>query len=102
HNLFLTFEESLNNVLKHSGATKVVVEMTVNRRQFEIKVSDNGHGFPAQQPHPDPSRRAGNGLKNMEQRLRDIGGECQITSQPGAGTTVTFRIMLGQPGHPFS
>jgi ligand-binding sensor domain-containing protein/signal transduction histidine kinase len=96
HNLFLTFEETLNNVLKHSGATRVKVEMTVKALEFELKVSDNGRGFEAAAAANDQPRagRGGNGLKNMRQRLTAIGGDCQVASQPGAGTTVTLRIPL--------
>lgn len=98
HNLFLTFEESLNNVLKHSGATKVKIEMTIAALEFEVKVADNGKGFvvPEVAAAPAPTRggRGGNGLTNMRQRLVDIGGECLVSSQPGHGTTVTMRIHL--------
>jgi len=97
HNLFLAFEEALNNVLKHSGATLVKVEMAVTGLEFELKITDNGKGFaaapaaPAQRPAP----RGGNGLKNMRQRLELLGGEFLVASQPGTGTTVTLRIRLG-------
>ena len=53
HNLFLTFEEALNNVLKHSAATKVKVEMTISALEFELKITDNGKGFEV----PDLRRR---------------------------------------------
>src|SRR5437660_5062312 len=45
HNLFLAFEEALDNVLKHSSASRVKVEVMVNNPQFEIQVTDNAHGF---------------------------------------------------------
>jgi signal transduction histidine kinase len=103
HNLFLAFEETLNNVLKHSEATKVKVEMLLHAPKFEIFVTDNGRGFA---PAPKPSggslprdprgARVGNGLKNLRQRLTDIGGECLVHSQPGAGTTVSMSIRLNQ------
>ncbi|HKW31217.1 MAG TPA: two-component regulator propeller domain-containing protein [Verrucomicrobiae bacterium] len=98
HNLFLTFEEALNNVLKHSAATSVNVEMTIKALEFELKVSDNGKGFEAGAGANDQPRagRGGNGLKNMRQRLTAIGGDCQISSQPGAGTTVTMSIPLNK------
>lgn len=100
HNLFLAFEETLNNVLKHSGATKVKVEMLVKLPKFEIVVTDNGCGFdPATRPvalsRPgNRGGRGGNGLRNIRQRLVDVGGECEFRSQPGSGTVVTLRILL--------
>ena len=96
HNLFLTFEEALNNVLKHSAATRVNVEITVHALEFELKVTDNGRGFEASAAANGQPRggRGGNGLKNMRQRLTVIGGDCQVSSRPGAGTTVTLRIHL--------
>ena len=104
HHLFLTFEEALNNVLKHSGATRVQVAMSVTAAEFEVQVVDNGHGFvlpPGAETASRPAgRRGGNGLKNMHQRLADIGGECLVTSRPTAGTTVAVRLHLKQhPGH---
>jgi signal transduction histidine kinase len=95
HNLFLTFEEALNNVLKHSGANKVRVEMSVKGLEFELKVTDDGKGFEAAAATGQPrGGRGGNGLKNMRQRLAAIGGECVISSRPGAGTVVTIHIQL--------
>jgi signal transduction histidine kinase/ligand-binding sensor domain-containing protein len=100
HDLFLTFEEALNNVLKHSGASSVQVEMTINESEFEVKVADNGHGFKVPVLSAPMGRtmgkRGGNGLKNMRQRLADIGGECLVSSQPDAGTIVTVRIRLNK------
>jgi len=100
HNLFLAFEEALNNVLKHSGASKVRVEMNLNSARFEINVTDDGVGFevttaPAAKSESAPGeRRGGNGLINMRQRLVDVGGLCEIRSQRGQGTTVSLRIPL--------
>jgi signal transduction histidine kinase len=95
--LFLTFEEALNNVLKHSAATKVSVEMTVAAAECSVKITDNGKGFAVPGSPAGVSARGGrggNGLKNMRQRLADIGGECLIVSRPGDGTTITIRIHL--------
>jgi ligand-binding sensor domain-containing protein/signal transduction histidine kinase len=98
HNLFLAFEEALNNVLKHSSASKAKVEMVITTREFEVKITDRGKGFevPALSAGPVPTRggRGGNGLTNMRQRLLDIGGEFLITSRPGDGTIVTLRLRL--------
>ncbi len=100
HNLFLTFEEILNNVLKHSGACHVKVEMGIRNHGFELTVADDGKGFevpPVSSPNGQVRRAGGgNGLRNMRQRLSAIGGECLISSRPGAGTCVTLRFGLGQ------
>jgi signal transduction histidine kinase len=101
HNLFLTFEEALNNVLKHSAATCVKVEMSASETEFEARVADNGHGFAvpaANGSSPANSERGGNGLKNMRQRLADIGGQCVIGSEPGRGATVTIKFPLNRKG----
>jgi len=90
----------LNNVLKHSSASKVKIEMGMDPTRFEINVTDNGRGFamPSVDSEGRPQElrtgRNGNGLKNMRQRLSDIGGECVVRSQPGDGTTVSMRIQL--------
>jgi signal transduction histidine kinase len=98
HNLFLTFEETLNNVLTHSGATSVKIEMTVKALECEIVVTDNGRGFEVSgvsSPHDvRRGKRGGNGLVNMRQRLADIGGECHIASSPGGGTCVRIHVLL--------
>jgi signal transduction histidine kinase/ligand-binding sensor domain-containing protein len=99
HNLFLTFEEALNNVLKHSQATQVKVEMAIQGRQYELRIIDNGCGFSLTAPAPavpPRSGRGGNGLNNMRQRLAEIGGECLIDSRFGEGTTITIRVRLNQ------
>jgi signal transduction histidine kinase len=98
HNLFLTFEEILNNVLKHSAATKVKVEISVTAREFELKVADNGCGFETAAAENVPARggRGGNGLKNMRQRLEAIGGNCSVSSTLGTGTNVVIRVPLIQ------
>lgn len=101
HNIFLAFEEALNNALKHGHATLVRVEMKFERVWFEIKIMDNGSGFDPGKTNPAeplPGSRGGNGLRNMTQRLADCGGNCAISSTPGKGTTVTFNVPLTNSG----
>jgi signal transduction histidine kinase len=88
HHLLLAVKELLHNALKHSGATEVRAHLTFNDPTLTITISDNGCGF-------DPKRPSrGNGLINMQQRLRAVGGTCEITSQPGQGTTTTLTLRL--------
>lgn len=101
HNLFLAFEEALNNALKHSRATRIRVDMQAGPGGFEIRIDDNGCGF-AVDSHgalqPDVAvangRRIGNGLRNLQQRLAEVGGLCHIRSRPGQGTLVTLTVPL--------
>ncbi|MDB6020378.1 MAG: Histidine kinase [Pedosphaera sp.] len=95
HNLFLAFEECLNNILKHAGATHVRVEINSGKKRLQIIIRDNGRGFePAQVAVASPLSGGGNGLPNIQRRLKDIGGECTIQSRPGEGTTVDLSIPL--------
>lgn len=100
HNLFLAVEEALNNVLKHSAATNVKVAMAVKAREFELSIIDNGRGFdaPTLIAANGEARggRGGNGLRNMRQRLTSIGGQCVISSKPGAGSTIAMAIRLDE------
>jgi signal transduction histidine kinase/ligand-binding sensor domain-containing protein len=97
HNVFLAFKEALHNVVKHSGASEVLIRLTVKAVSFELAVEDNGRGFTAGEDNktrsPMPGRAAsGNGLENMARRLAAVGGGCVIQSTPGTGTKVIFSV----------
>jgi ligand-binding sensor domain-containing protein/signal transduction histidine kinase len=93
HNVFLAFEESLSNVLKHSRASRVEVQIQIKQECLEIRVSDNGVGFAP--PAGNGAGAAGrNGLINMRQHLDDVGGACLIRSQPSRGASVELKVAL--------
>ena len=100
HNLFLAFEESLNNALKHGRATRVQVNMRLETSRFDITIQDNGRGFDSVAvvfPPNESDAAAGkgrNGLRNMRQRLDLLGGHCTIQSRPGHDTTVILSVPL--------
>jgi signal transduction histidine kinase/ligand-binding sensor domain-containing protein len=99
HNLFLAFKEALHNIVKHAAANEVRVELKQESSKLILLVADNGRGFDSRglpdnaPPKPDRIAR-GNGLINMKQRLAEIGGVCEIASEPGKGTTVNFTVPL--------
>ena len=100
HNLFLCCKEALNNVVKHAHATEVVLTITVTTTSLQISITDNGCGLAAPKT-PDlhlsknPFRSSGgNGLKNMRARMTEMSGECVISAQNDAGTTLTFTLAL--------
>ena len=87
--LFLAFKEAVTNVVRHSGATQVWLRIAVNDNQLIVEVADNGQGFDLQ------ARPAGaDGLANMKQRLKSLGGDCEIQNGKPNGTTVRFRTPL--------
>lgn len=99
HNLFLAFEEALNNVLKHSSATHVRIGIGIEQERFQIEITDDGRGFASMhkqssstQSIPAGNGPGGNGLNNMRERLADVGGACVIESAPGKGTAVRLSI----------
>ena len=93
HNLFLAFEESLNNVLKHSKASRLSIDISTDSNCLHIKIRDNGCGFEQAAAHTGKVT-GGNGLHNLRQRLLSAGGECRIESAPGCGTCISLSVPL--------
>ena len=87
HNLFLLVKESIHNVVKHAHASEVWLRVVTTEAQLRLSVEDDGRGF--EKPPGDPGA---DGLRNMRQRIADIGGECRIESQAGAGTKVIVEL----------
>jgi signal transduction histidine kinase len=83
-NIFLTVKEAVHNIIKHSGANKVNINIACDE-QLIISVSDNGKGM-----HVDENINIGNGLKNMKHRVHQLNGKIFI--QNNKGFTLTFEI----------
>jgi ligand-binding sensor domain-containing protein/signal transduction histidine kinase len=94
HHLFLATHEAFTNILKHSGARHARVAIVLGQAVFEIEISDDGKGFVVPAGVANQAAPDGDGLTNMLQRLKDIGGQCHIESAPGAGTRIKFVISL--------
>src|SRR5262249_9599629 len=67
HQLALGVREGLNNIVRHAGATEVVLGLSISDHQLTVQIRDNGKGF---QPVFSP----GHGLENMRARLEQAGG----------------------------
>jgi signal transduction histidine kinase len=85
-NVFLCVKETLNNVLKHSKASRIKIDIEVNHN-LKIKIADNGVGI-----EQDKIRRFGNGLKNIERRMKGIGGSYTITNNNGTETKLDLLL----------
>ncbi len=85
-NVFLCVKETLNNMLKHSGATAVSIKVELNH-SLKIQIADNGKGIDMEN-----LRRFGNGLKNINRRMESIGGSFKIENNNGTVTTLELPI----------
>jgi PAS domain S-box-containing protein len=86
-------QEFLSNVHKHSEATQVTVAIKEMPEKVTITLEDNGKGFVVDEIKDRPRERRGLGLASMEERLRMLGSEFSLTSQPGVGTRLYFEIL---------
>jgi len=102
HNLFLAFKEAVHNIVKHAGATEAHVFMELRASELVLAVEDNGKGFEGKgngAPVGGGDRlMAGNGLLNMHRRMAEIGGRCDIQSQPGQGARLWFFVPVQPVG----
>lgn len=87
--IFFAFKEALTNVVRHSHATQVWLRISVPDEILQIEVADNGQGIDHAERHA-----GSDGIANMKDRLKSIGGTCEILGGVGLGTTVRFRAPL--------
>ena len=87
--LFRIFQESLTNVARHSGAGKVHVNLKEKDNHVFLTVRDNGRGF-----DEEKTRKKTLGLLGMRERSTVMGGDYNISSVPGEGTTVRVVVPI--------
>jgi signal transduction histidine kinase len=89
HQLFLAFKEALTNVVRHSGATEVRLNIQVEHRQVRLTIADNGQGWAGAGQTEEMD-----GVANMRTRLANLGGRFEVNSKTGHGTIVRFDLPL--------
>ena len=87
HNIFLVVKEALQNIVKHARATEVWLRVHVTNQGLRIVIEDNGSGF-----ERAPENSLADGLRNMDQRMKELGGKCRINSHVGAGTEIVVEL----------
>lgn len=88
--LYRIAQEALTNVERHSGATQVLIDLSLSQRHVLLTISDNGIGFPADMAAG--SRGAGGiGLRNMQERAESFGGSFHYRSGP-RGVTIIAKL----------
>jgi len=88
--LLMAVKETLNNAVKYSGATELSLQIHGEDQMLIVVVQDNGKGF-------DPQKLKGDrhGMKNMADRMAELGGTFALTTEPGKGCRIEFQVPLG-------
>jgi signal transduction histidine kinase len=86
--LFRIVQEGVTNIIRHAGARSVTLSFDLTRDGCRFSLSDDGCGFDA----ADPKFRWSHGIMGMRQRVRALGGQFDIESAPGSGTTLRVSI----------
>lgn len=85
--------ETLNNIQKHSGATRIALSIGMHDHRIEIRAEDNGSGFPFSGTFSlDELELLRLGPVSIKRRVRMLGGELQLDSRPGQGASLQIRI----------
>ncbi|MCM3870677.1 MAG: PAS domain-containing protein, partial [Pyrinomonadaceae bacterium] len=90
--VFRIAQEALGNCVRHSGADKVRLTLGTNSNEIQLSVSDDGCGFKMD----SEIMKKGLGFTSMRERLRIVGGEMQVHSQPMHGTLIEVSVPLGR------
>ena len=88
--LYRITQEALTNVVKHSKAKHVKVQMLFQENNFHLEIWDNGVGFELETARLS----GGQGLRGIEERLQQIGGQLSVSSIPGQGATLCVDVEI--------
>jgi signal transduction histidine kinase len=94
--IFRIVQEALTNISKHAGASKVNVNLNINKAMLQLDIKDNGHGFDTtileQISHEEVTN--GFGIEGMKERVGLINGSIEISSAIGIGTIIKIKVPL--------
>lgn len=94
--LFRVAQEALANVVKHAGATKVDVDLTVQNGTVFLAVVDDGCGIGTPTSEPGDTDRQRLGLRGMQERVIMFGGKLVVESSPAQGTAIRVTVPVLQ------
>ncbi len=86
--VFLTAQEALANIARHARASSVALELNRDAESIWLNVTDDGQGFNVRQQ----DQTVGHGLANMRARAEELGGEFEVDSDAGQGTTIKLKL----------
>lgn len=83
--VYLIFKECIHNIVRHARCSRVTVRATVEDGVLLLAVTDDGCGF-------EGRASDGSGLRSIEMRTKNLGGDCRMESHPGLGTSIRISI----------
>lgn len=92
--MFRVCQELLNNVVRHSRATRAEVTLRIGTETAELEVQDNGKGFVVPEKWIDLAREGHLGLVGIQERVDAVNGTMDIMSEAGKGTTVRVAVQM--------
>ncbi len=92
--LYRIAQEGINNAVKYARATQLDVIVDCEPDQVQLRIRDNGTGFDWEAYQQSTTQDA-NGIRNMRERTHLLGGNFQLITRPGAGTTLTISVPVG-------
>ena len=92
--VFNIIQEATNNAMKHAQAQHVWIRLARQGEELMATVQDDGKGFDLQAVRKNYNQRGSFGLLNIDERARMVGGSAEMTSAPGAGTTVRVIVPI--------
>jgi PAS domain S-box-containing protein len=93
--LYRIAQEAMNNSVKHSGASKIRVELSCEKEVIHLWIQDNGRGFKQDKTYTF----VGNGLYNMRERVTMMQGSIEVESAPDWGTSISVKIPVHRNSH---
>ena len=96
--LFAMTAEAISNAVEHAAPTRIRIDLRASRGRGIITVTDDGVGFDPSAAHRQTLE--GMGLIGMARRAGWLGGRVDVTSRPGAGTTIRISVPLTEPETP--
>lgn len=91
-NIYLILKEAINNAAKYSQCKNVWIEVIIKHNLLLIIIKDDGKGFATELPAD--GILGGNGIHNMKSRAAELGGEVEIISEGGKGTSVKLHLKI--------
>ena len=90
--VFLVFKEGINNIARHSGCQTAEAALKIERGTIILRLKDDGHGF------DEANASHGQGMESIRRRAEKLGGQVEIISERGVGTTMTLTAPIAGRG----